>query len=309
MKKRRRRLLFFVMVCAVMVIGYTFIKSGDSAIIPPKQAPSEEEAEVSGGEVQGELGSGTEDVTPSEEPDEGDTGGNADQPSNGGEADGQEPDQAQTDKPSNGGSAEVGEDGLAVIAEPANIGVLVNKRNKLPEDYNPTDLVYPDVRFIFSEKIEKRKLRKEAASALEELFGAAEKDNILLAGVSAYRSHSTQKTLFERYVKRDGLVKARTYSAYPGTSEHETGLAIDISGSDGKCAAADCFADTDEAAWLAEHAHEYGFIIRYPKGKEDITGYQYEPWHIRYVGVDVAAELEESGETLEEYYDAVPVTQ
>jgi D-alanyl-D-alanine carboxypeptidase len=313
MKKRRRRLLFFVMVCAVMVIGYTFLKSGDSATIPPKQSASEEGADVSGGEMQGELGAGADDDTPSAGTNEGETGGNAggqeDKPSDESGTGSQEPEQAPADKPSNGGNAETGEDGLAVIAEPASIGVLVNKQNKLPEDYNPSDLVYPDVRFIFSEKIEKRMLRQEAATALEKLFEAAENDDILLAGVSAYRSHSTQKSLFERYVERDGLEKARTYSALPGTSEHETGLAVDVSGSDGKCAAADCFADTDEAAWLAEHAHEYGFIIRYPKGKEEITGYQYEPWHLRYVGTDVAEELAASGETLEEYYDAVPVTQ
>jgi D-alanyl-D-alanine carboxypeptidase len=213
-----------------------------------------------------------------------------------------------TAKPSTGqGQAGGGDAGMAVIAKPESITALVNKQNKLPEDYNPADLVYPDVRFTFTEKSDKRKLRKEAATALEKLFAGAEKDDIYLAGVSAYRSHSTQKSLFERYVKRDGLEKARTYSAYPGTSEHETGLAIDVSGSDGKCAAADCFGNTKEAKWLAEHAHEYGFIIRYPKGKEDITGYQYEPWHLRYVGVDIAGDIHESGETLEEYLDEVPV--
>jgi D-alanyl-D-alanine carboxypeptidase len=163
------------------------------------------------------------------------------------------------------------------------------------------------VRFTFTEKIEKRMMRKEAAEALERLFAGAEEDGIYLAGVSAYRSHETQKALFERYVKRDGYEKARTYSALPGTSEHETGLAVDVSGSDGTCAAADCFGNTKEAAWLEEHAAEYGFIIRYPEGKKDITGYQYEPWHLRYVGIALAEELASSGETLEEYYGAVPV--
>ena len=100
-----------------------------------------------------------------------------------------------------------------------------------------------------------------------------------------------------------------TYSAVPGHSEHETGLAIDVSGSDGKCAATDCFGDTMEAKWLAEHAAEYGFIIRYPKGKESITGYKYEPWHLRYVGVQIASEIAEQASTLEEYYNAVPVTR
>ncbi|MNN60637.1 D-alanyl-D-alanine carboxypeptidase [compost metagenome] len=80
-----------------------------------------------------------------------------------------------------------------------------------------------------------------------------------------------------------------------------------MSGSDGKCAAEDCFGDTEEAKWLAEHAAEYGYIIRYPEGKESITGYKYEPWHIRYVGVEIAAYIADNNITLEEYYDAVPV--
>ncbi|GIP51496.1 MULTISPECIES: M15 family metallopeptidase [Paenibacillus] len=195
----------------------------------------------------------------------------------------------------------------SAAADADSVAVLVNKEFALPEDHKPGDLVYPDVRFTFKEKIEKRMMRKEAASALEKLFEGAESDGIYLAGVSAYRSHSTQTSLFNRYVKKDGLEKAKTYSAVPGHSEHETGLAIDVSGSDGKCAAEDCFGDTEEAKWLAEHASEYGFIIRYPEGKDDITGYKYEPWHLRYVGKEIASDIAERDITLEEYYDAVPV--
>lgn len=198
---------------------------------------------------------------------------------------------------------------MQVVASPESITALVNKQFKLPDQYEPKDLVYPDVAFIFSEKTEKRKMRKEAATALEQMFAGAMKDKIELAGVSAYRSYATQKNLFDSYVKRDGEAKARTYSAVPGHSEHETGLAIDVSGSDGKCAAQDCFAGTPEAKWLASHSAEYGFIIRYPKGKEAITGYQYEPWHIRYVGSKVAKEISSRGITMEEYYNAVPVSQ
>jgi D-alanyl-D-alanine carboxypeptidase len=192
---------------------------------------------------------------------------------------------------------------------PDSITVLVNKQFALPDNYEPNDLVYPDVPFLFKEKIEKRKMRKVAAGALERLFAAASKDGVKLAGVSAFRSYATQKTLFDNYVKKDGLIKARTYSALPGTSEHETGLAIDISGISGKCAAESCFAGTKEAVWLDKHAPEYGFIIRYPKGKEPITGYEYEPWHIRYVGTQIAAEIAKKGITLEEYYNAVPVAK
>ncbi len=200
-------------------------------------------------------------------------------------------------------------DSVQVIAEPEAITVLVNKQFSLPEDYKPEELVYPDVKFIFSELIDKRKLRKEAAEAVENMFAGAAEDQIVLLGVSAYRSNATQKALFERYVKRDGEAKAMTYSAVPGHSEHETGLAIDVTGGDGKCAANDCFGDTKEAAWLAEHAAEYGFIVRYPEGKQDITGYKYEPWHMRYVGITIAQEIAEKQLTLEEYYNAVPVSQ
>ncbi|WP_342563400.1 D-alanyl-D-alanine carboxypeptidase family protein [Paenibacillus sp. FSL R7-0345] len=212
---------------------------------------------------------------------------------------------AATAKPSGGsGSA----DAELTAAEPDSVTVMVNKQYKLPEGYKPADLVYPDVPFIFSEKIEKRMMRKTAAAALEKMFAGAKSDGVHLAGVSAYRSEKTQTTLFNNYVKRDGEEKARTYSAVPGHSEHQTGLAIDVSGSDGKCAAESCFGGTKEAGWLADHAAEYGFIIRYPEGKQSITGYKYEPWHIRYVGIDIAEDIVARGVTLEEYYDAVPVS-
>lgn len=200
-------------------------------------------------------------------------------------------------------------DANMVVADPDSTAVMVNKQYSLPEEYKPSDLVYPDVPFIFSEKIEKRMLRREAAAALEEMVAAAKKDGIHLAGVSAFRSEATQRSLFNNYVKKDGEEKARTYSAMPGHSEHQTGLAIDLSGSDGKCAAESCFAGTKEAQWLADHATEYGYIIRFPEGKEAITGYKYEPWHVRYVGKEIASSIAERGITLEEYYDAVPVSK
>lgn len=190
---------------------------------------------------------------------------------------------------------------VEVVAEPASVTVLVNKKYALPRDYAPDDLVEPNVPFIFKEKLEKRKMRKEAAEALEALFAAAEEDGILLAGVSGYRSYNTQKGLYNWYVSRDGQEAADRYSARPGHSEHSTGLAMDVSGIDGKCAATDCFGDTKEAAWLAEHVYDYGFIIRYPEGKEDITGYKYEPWHLRYVGTEASREIRDLGLTLEEY--------
>jgi len=178
----------------------------------------------------------------------------------------------------------------------------VNKQNKLPENYVPKDLVYTTIPFTFKEQTEKKKMRSEAAAAIAQLFAGAKKQGVTLLGVSAYRSHATQSALFSSYVQRDGYDKAATYSALPGTSEHETGLGIDVTKGDGTCAAQDCFGGTKEATWLDAHAAEYGFIIRYPKGKDAVTGYKYEPWHLRYVGKPVAQAIKSKGITLEEYY-------
>ena len=187
------------------------------------------------------------------------------------------------------------------------IPVLVNKSNKLPNQYQPSDLIYPDIPFMFNQKSEKRQMRADAGAAIERLFAGAKQQGVNLLGVSAYRSHASQAALFNYYVNQDGYEAARKYSAVPGTSEHETGLAIDVTGGDGKCAAEDCFAGTEEAVWLEDHAADYGFIIRYPKGKDEITGYQYEPWHLRYVGKEIAKEIMDRGITLEEYVDATVV--
>lgn len=201
------------------------------------------------------------------------------------------------------------DDVIQVVAEPESIPVLVNKQNKLPDDYAPKDLVYTTIPFVFSEMTEKRKMRSEAATAIANLFTGAKQQGIYLLGVSAYRSYSTQVTLFNSYVSKDGYEKAKTYSALPGTSEHQTGLAIDVTSGDGRCPAQDCFGNTAEAKWLQAHAAEYGFIIRYPEGKDAITGYKYEPWHLRYVGIDIATEVMSRGITLEEYYNAIPVNE
>lgn len=191
---------------------------------------------------------------------------------------------------------------IQVVANPKSQTVLVNKSYKLPAGYVPSDLVFPNVPFTFTEKIDKRKMRKEAAGALEKLFLGAKKDGVYLAGVSGYRSESRQKTLYNNYVKRDGIKAADTYSARPGHSEHQTGLTIDVAGSTGKCAAQSCFAGTKEAKWLAKNVNKYGFVIRYPEGKDSITGYKYEPWHLRYVGTQVASIVAKKGITLEEYF-------
>lgn len=199
-------------------------------------------------------------------------------------------------------------DSIAVVTNPASVHVLVNKERNLPSDYVPDDLVVPDVPFSFSGDSPKKQMRKEAAAALEKLVAAAAQDDITLKAVSGYRSYNTQRALFDSYAKRDGIEAANRYSAHPGQSEHQTGLTMDISGASVNYALTTELGKTDEGIWLAEHAADYGFIIRYPEGKEHITGYMYEPWHIRYVGVDAAKAVSESGLTLEEYLNSLEVS-
>lgn len=170
--------------------------------------------------------------------------------------------------------------------------ILVNKFYYLPEDYEPTDLVYID--YPYSDR--GGYLKEEVYSAFREMVDAASSDGISLYSVSPYRSYTTQKGLYEWYASSDGYENADTYSARAGFSEHQTGLAIDINSTD------DSFAYTKEAKWLENNAYKFGFILRYPKGKEYITGYQYEPWHYRYVGTNIANEIYELGITFEEYY-------
>ena len=132
-------------------------------------------------------------------------------------------------------------------------------------------------------------------------FNAAAGDGVPLAGVSGYRSEETQRSLFALYVSQVGLRAASRVSARPGHSEHQTGLAVDITGADGACPATSCFAGTRPAKWIAAHAARYGFVVRYPADGEASTGYRYEPWHVRYVGRARAAELAVSHLTYEQF--------
>lgn len=191
----------------------------------------------------------------------------------------------------------------------STVTYLVNREYPLPEDFVPENLITPDVLFPFSDtSIDKAKMTPEAGKALALLFDAAyEEAGLTLYGVSAYRSYARQYTIYATNLARYGAAHANRYSAAPGRSEHQTGLTIDIS-----CASEDfllesTFADTPEGIWTAGNAHRFGFILRYPEEKEHITGYSYEPWHLRYVGTELAALLYETGLTLEEYY-GVPST-
>jgi len=194
-------------------------------------------------------------------------------------------------------------DGKEVVTNPEAMTVIVNKQRSLPDGYEPSDLVEPNVPFSFDGPHEKRHLRKEAAEALEKLFAGAEEDGIELRAVSGYRSYKRQKSIYENNVRTKGEEYASRVSAVPGTSEHQTGLTIDVSSPSVNNELEEKFGDSAEGKWLAEHAPEYGFVIRYLKDREDITGYVYEPWHIRYIGVDLAQDVAKSGLTLEEYFD------
>ncbi|OOC62570.1 M15 family metallopeptidase [Paenibacillus ihbetae] len=191
--------------------------------------------------------------------------------------------------------------GIQTVTNLSSTVVLVNKQRNLPSTYAPKDLVVPNVPFSFSGPSPKKQLRKIAANALEDLFAAAKKDGIELKAVSGYRSYATQKSIFERNASIKGEAVANRTSARPGQSEHQTGLSMDISSASVGYALEQSFGSTKEGKWLKANAHKYGFIIRYGKGKEKLTGYSYEPWHVRYVGVYIAGEITRQNLTLEQY--------
>lgn len=186
------------------------------------------------------------------------------------------------------------------VNNPNDIMVLVNYKNQISKDYVPNDLVVPNIEFTFKEDNPKKQMRKPAALAIEKMFDEAKSQGINLYGVSGYRSADRQKQIFDNRVEAVGEIKAREYVALPGESEHQTGLAMDIGKLDGN------FGQSEEGEWLRNNAHNFGFILRYPEGKGHITKINYEPWHFRYVGINPAKEIYNSGLTLEEYLDDVP---
>jgi len=171
--------------------------------------------------------------------------------------------------------------------------MLVNKYYYLTEDYEPDDLITLTSKYNTGVN---SKMRKEAAEQFMKMSDAATLDNITIKNASGYRSYNYQVNLYNKYVERDGKKAADTYSARPGFSEHQTGLTSDINQIDNS------FENTYAFKWLQDNAYKYGFILRFPKDKEDVTGYQYEPWHYRYVGEYVAEKMHDENLTLEEYY-------
>ncbi len=174
--------------------------------------------------------------------------------------------------------------------------LLTNKFHRLKEDYEPEDLEKIKNWYAYGTD---SKLRKEAYEQFITLYNEAKKDGQDIIINSSYRSYQYQEDLYNRYLTTKGQKETDATAARPGFSEHQTGLTIDVTtyGANN-----DTFEATEEFTWLINHAHEYGFILRYPKDKEHITGYLYEPWHYRYVGVEAATYIHEYGITFDEYY-------
>ena len=173
--------------------------------------------------------------------------------------------------------------------------LLVNKFNYLDSNYIPENLELLNNSYAKSGIY----LVKEAKDNIERLISDAKNDGMNIRVISAYRSYSYQENLYNNYVKNDGVENADTYSARPGYSEHQTGLVVDITRAFDDF---NNFENTNEYNWMLENASNYGFILRYPKDKEDITTYSFEAWHYRYVGVELAQKIKASNLTFDEYY-------
>lgn len=187
------------------------------------------------------------------------------------------------------------------ILTPSGRWVLVNKTKLLPLEYKPTGLTKLTVSHSQADGADT--VHGSLLAPLDAMFAAAARDGHQLMVGSAYRSAALQQQYFDTYVAQQGLAVAERYSAHPGASEHQTGLAVDISSRADSCFVGICSIDAGASAWLAAHAHQHGFVVRYAAGKEAITGYNYEPWHLRYLGIELATALHQSNLAYEE---AVP---
>ncbi|PPF64696.1 hypothetical protein C5C18_13260 [Rathayibacter tritici] len=187
--------------------------------------------------------------------------------------------------------------GAQSVDDPASTWVVVNKLRTLsPVDYVPADLTFPDVPYV-----NRQPMRQATADALVSLFTAARSEaGLSLAVQSAYRSYDTQVRVYAGWVSSRGQAGADATSARPGHSEHQTGWAVDVVGASGECALEICWGDTAEGQWVGANAHRFGFLVRYKPDTTSITGYESEPYHLRYVGTALAGYLHDSGiETLE----------
>jgi len=174
-----------------------------------------------------------------------------------------------------------------------DLTIIVNKYNHVDKDFVPKDLV------VLFDSTRNAKMVKPAAEAYKQFIDAAKQDGITLESTTAYRSYSFQNTLYTNYVAKDGKEEADTYSARPGSSEHQLGLAVDLNDPN----VIGSRLDEKDYKWVLDNSYKYGFIVRYTEAGIPITGYMEEPWHIRYLGTELATKVYESGLTYEEYYD------
>ena len=180
------------------------------------------------------------------------------------------------------------------------LDVVTKEREITPIDYQPDDLErVPGTDY---------EVRAEVLDQLELMFSAAEEEGLGLRVISGFRSHDTQAGTYDYWVRHYGRASADATSARPGHSEHQTGLAVDLDNTTGSCYLDRCFGDTAEGRWLAENGHEFGFILSYPEGAREQTGYAYEPWHLRYVGPTVATDMQHRGIALLADYLGAPAS-
>lgn len=188
------------------------------------------------------------------------------------------------------------------IKDPASLWVVVNKGRQLPSSYTPSNLASPAVQLRSKPETEETQLSPETTLALQTMFNNAKTVGLNLMLVSGYRSYNLQKIIYNRHVSQYGMVEANKTSAKAGHSEHQTGLAADVGTASRQCELQTCFGDLPEGKWLADNAYKYGFIVRYPAESTSLTGYSYEPWHLRYVGIQLAQQLQRSQQTMEQFF-------
>lgn len=209
--------------------------------------------------------------------------------------------QSVTNQPTDSQPSQINKDQYS-LDKPDSIWVVVNKQRPLSVGYVPSELVAPTGPLRLGREAEEMKLKATVAKSVDTMFSDAKAAGLNLLFVSGYRSEALQKTVYNGYVAQKGQALADTDSARPGHSEHQTGLAFDLGRTDRKCELQACFADTPEGKWIAANAHKYGFVVRYLPNKQLVTGYVYEPWHLRYVGKELATELYQKNVILEEFF-------
>ena len=189
--------------------------------------------------------------------------------------------------------------GVIITEKGDNLLVLINKNVRLPESYEPSDLASIDG--LVGTTYKGMLLRSAAVEALGTMAKVAKKDKVNLIVLSAYRSYWSQEATFSSWVGSAGLAAAETFSARPGHSQHQLGTAVDFTAESVNLGLTEYFTQSKEGAWLSQNASKFGFVLSYPEGKEVITGYTYEPWHWRYIGVENAQKMVTSGLILEEF--------